>query len=57
LLFLNPDTRLVPDTLETVTNFTESDAGAGIGIGIGGVEVVDADGEPMTSAVWFTRSW
>ena len=32
LLFLNPDTRLLPDTLGTVTAFMESDRVATIGI-------------------------
>jgi GT2 family glycosyltransferase len=43
LLFLNPDTRLFPDTLGTVTRFMESEAASGIGIC--GVEVVNQDGQ------------
>jgi N-acetylglucosaminyl-diphospho-decaprenol L-rhamnosyltransferase len=43
VLFLNPDTRLFPDTLATVTQFMES--GAGSGIGICGVDVVGPDGQ------------
>ena len=42
VLFLNPDTRLFPDTLATVIRFMESDAA--VGIGICGVDVVRPDG-------------
>jgi N-acetylglucosaminyl-diphospho-decaprenol L-rhamnosyltransferase len=47
LLFLNPDTRVFPDTLEMVTQFMESEAAARIGIC--GVQVVDDAGAPMIS--------
>jgi N-acetylglucosaminyl-diphospho-decaprenol L-rhamnosyltransferase len=51
LLFLNPDTRLFPDTLATVTRFMESDAAAGVGIC--GAQVVDAHGNPAISCARF----
>lgn len=51
LLFLNPDTRLLPDTLNTVTRFMESDQSARVGI-CGG-ELLDDDGKPTISCSWF----
>jgi len=51
LLFLNPDTRLCPDTLETVTGFLETEDASSIGIC--GVEVVDEDGAPVISCSRF----
>jgi N-acetylglucosaminyl-diphospho-decaprenol L-rhamnosyltransferase len=51
LLFLNPDTRLFPDTLAAVTAFMESDEAAGIGVC--GVQVVDGDGRPAISCARF----
>jgi N-acetylglucosaminyl-diphospho-decaprenol L-rhamnosyltransferase len=51
LLFLNPDTRLFPSTLATVSRFMESDRAAGIGIC--GVEIVDAEGRPEVSCARF----
>jgi N-acetylglucosaminyl-diphospho-decaprenol L-rhamnosyltransferase len=51
LLFLNPDTRLFPDTLETVTRFMESERAREIGIC--GVQMVDSDGTPGLSYARF----
>jgi GT2 family glycosyltransferase len=51
LLFLNPDTLLLPDTLATVTAFMDSEEAAGIGIC--GVQVVQADGSPAISCARF----
>jgi N-acetylglucosaminyl-diphospho-decaprenol L-rhamnosyltransferase len=51
LLFLNPDTRLFPDTLETVTRFMESERAAGVGIC--GVQIVDREGRPVISCARF----
>lgn len=51
LLFLNPDTRLFPDTLATVTAFMDSEQAADIGIC--GVQVVDGDGGPAISCARF----
>ena len=51
LLFLNPDTRLFPDTLATVTDFMESKWAAGIGIC--GVQIVDSDGRAGISCARF----
>lgn len=51
LLFLNPDTRLFPDTLAAVTAFMESEQAAGIGIC--GVQMVDGDGGPTISCARF----
>jgi N-acetylglucosaminyl-diphospho-decaprenol L-rhamnosyltransferase len=51
LLFLNPDTRVFPDTLAAVTAFMESEQAADIGIC--GVQVVDGDGGPTTSCARF----
>lgn len=51
LLFLNPDTRLFPDTLATVTAFMDSEQAAHIGIC--GVQVVDGDGDPAISCARF----
>jgi N-acetylglucosaminyl-diphospho-decaprenol L-rhamnosyltransferase len=51
LLFLNPDTRLFPDTLATVTGFMESEEAADVGIC--GVEAVDDDWEPTISCARF----
>jgi N-acetylglucosaminyl-diphospho-decaprenol L-rhamnosyltransferase len=47
LLFLNPDTRLFPDTLSTVTGFMDGEQAAGIGIC--GVQIVDSNGSPGIS--------
>jgi N-acetylglucosaminyl-diphospho-decaprenol L-rhamnosyltransferase len=51
VLFLNPDTRLLTETIDTVIRFMESDASAGIGIC--GVEVVGEDGGPVISCSRF----
>jgi N-acetylglucosaminyl-diphospho-decaprenol L-rhamnosyltransferase len=51
LLFLNPDTRLFPDTLTTVIDFMESEQAADIGIC--GVQVVHSDGTPGISCSRF----
>jgi GT2 family glycosyltransferase len=51
LLFLNPDTRLFPDTLATVTAFMESEQA--VGVGICGVQMVDRDGRPAISCARF----
>ena len=51
LLFLNPDTRLFPDTLRTVVRFMSSEPGAGVGIC--GVEIVDGDGHMAISCSRF----
>jgi N-acetylglucosaminyl-diphospho-decaprenol L-rhamnosyltransferase len=51
LLFLNPDTRLFPNTLATVSRFMDSDRSAGIGIC--GIEIVDAEGRPEISCARF----
>jgi N-acetylglucosaminyl-diphospho-decaprenol L-rhamnosyltransferase len=51
LLFLNPDTRLFPDTLERVTRFMESDDATEIGIC--GAEMVDGRGVPEVSCAPF----
>jgi N-acetylglucosaminyl-diphospho-decaprenol L-rhamnosyltransferase len=51
LLFLNPDTRLFPDTLRVVTEFMESDAAAGIGIC--GAQILDSEGRPGISCARF----
>jgi hypothetical protein len=51
LLFLNPDTRLFPDTLRTVVRFMSSDEGAGVGIC--GVEIVDGAGHLTISCSRF----
>jgi N-acetylglucosaminyl-diphospho-decaprenol L-rhamnosyltransferase len=51
LLFLNPDTRLFPETLAAVAGFMESEDAAGIGIC--GVHVVDGDGGPALSCARF----
>lgn len=51
LLFLNPDTRLFPDTLGTVVRFMSSAGGAGVGIC--GVEILDAAGRPTISCSRF----
>lgn len=51
LLFLNPDTRLFPDTLAAVTDFMESERAHGIGIC--GVQIVDPDGGPEISCARF----
>lgn len=51
LLFLNPDTRLFPNTLATVSRFMEGERSAGIGIC--GVEIVDAEGRPGVSCARF----
>jgi GT2 family glycosyltransferase len=51
LLFLNPDTRLFPDTLATVMRFMESARSADVGIC--GVQMVASDGTPQTSCARF----
>jgi N-acetylglucosaminyl-diphospho-decaprenol L-rhamnosyltransferase len=51
LLFLNPDTRLSRDTLETVTSFMESEQATEIGIC--GVQMVDSEGTPRLSYARF----
>jgi N-acetylglucosaminyl-diphospho-decaprenol L-rhamnosyltransferase len=51
LLFLNPDTRLFPDTLAAVTKFMESEQAGGIGVC--GVQVVDDAGAPAISCARF----
>jgi N-acetylglucosaminyl-diphospho-decaprenol L-rhamnosyltransferase len=51
LLFLNPDTRLYPKTLATVTRFMESTKGAEIGIC--GVNIVDGNGRSDISCSRF----
>jgi N-acetylglucosaminyl-diphospho-decaprenol L-rhamnosyltransferase len=51
LLFLNPDTRLFPDTLAVTTRFMESERAAGVGIC--GVCVVDRAGRPAISCARF----
>jgi N-acetylglucosaminyl-diphospho-decaprenol L-rhamnosyltransferase len=51
LLFLNPDTRLFPETLAAVTGFMESEQAAEIGIC--GAQVVDGDGGPVISCARF----
>ena len=51
LLFLNPDTRLFPDTLAVVTRFMDGEPAAAIGVC--GVQVVDRDGAPWISCARF----
>jgi N-acetylglucosaminyl-diphospho-decaprenol L-rhamnosyltransferase len=51
LLLLNPDTRLFPDTLATVTAFMEGEDAERIGVC--GVAVVDAAGAPAISSSRF----
>ena len=51
LLFLNPDTRLLEDTVDSAIDFMESAASAGIGIC--GVEVIGEDGGPVISCSRF----
>jgi N-acetylglucosaminyl-diphospho-decaprenol L-rhamnosyltransferase len=51
LLFLNPDTRLFPETLATVTRFMESEESKDVGIC--GVEIVDGEGRPEVSCARF----
>jgi N-acetylglucosaminyl-diphospho-decaprenol L-rhamnosyltransferase len=51
LLFLNPDTRLLDDTLSVVTSFMDSDRSRGFGIC--GAEVIDPAGEPGISCERF----
>jgi GT2 family glycosyltransferase len=51
LLFLNPDTRLLPDTLVTVIAFMDQPAAERIGIC--GVQVVDDAGAPTISCARF----
>ena len=51
LLFLNPDTRLFPDTLAVVTAFMDSEQAAQVGI-CGG-QVLDPDGGPAISCARF----
>jgi N-acetylglucosaminyl-diphospho-decaprenol L-rhamnosyltransferase len=51
VLFLNPDTRLFPDTLATVTRFMDSEHASNVGIC--GVRIVGDDGRPLISAARF----
>ena len=51
LLFLNPDTRLFPDTLAEVTRFMDSERASRIGIC--GVQIVGGDGRPGISCARF----
>jgi N-acetylglucosaminyl-diphospho-decaprenol L-rhamnosyltransferase len=51
LLFLNPDTRVFPDTLTAVTGFMGSEQARGIGIC--GVQLVDPGGTPEISCSRF----
>lgn len=51
LLFLNPDTRLFPDTLSTATAFMGS--GDAAGIGICGAQIIDDEGRPAISCARF----
>jgi N-acetylglucosaminyl-diphospho-decaprenol L-rhamnosyltransferase len=51
LLFLNPDTQLLPDTLVPVARFMQSERAQGIGIC--GVESIDRDGHPVISCARF----
>jgi N-acetylglucosaminyl-diphospho-decaprenol L-rhamnosyltransferase len=51
LLFLNPDTRLLPDTLATVTAFMESDRATEVGIC--GVQILESDGSPGLACARF----
>jgi N-acetylglucosaminyl-diphospho-decaprenol L-rhamnosyltransferase len=51
LLFLNPDTRLFPETLATVTRFMESEQAAEVGVC--GAQVVDGYGGPVISCARF----
>jgi N-acetylglucosaminyl-diphospho-decaprenol L-rhamnosyltransferase len=51
ILFLNPDTRMFPDTLGTVMSFMESEEAADVGIC--GVQAVDGGGNPTISCARF----
>lgn len=51
VLFLNPDTRLTPDTLAVVTSFMDREEAAHVGIC--GVEVLEPDGSPAISCARF----
>jgi len=51
LLFLNPDTRLYPDTLSKTVAFMQ--ASEQQDVGICGIKLVDDDGRPTTSAARF----
>jgi N-acetylglucosaminyl-diphospho-decaprenol L-rhamnosyltransferase len=51
LLFINPDTRLFPDTLSTVMSFMEGEQAADVGI-CGG-QIVDDEGRPTISCARF----
>jgi N-acetylglucosaminyl-diphospho-decaprenol L-rhamnosyltransferase len=51
LLFLNPDTRLLPDTLATVTRFMESERARDVGIC--GVRLLDDAGDPAVACARF----
>jgi GT2 family glycosyltransferase len=51
LLFMNPDTRLYPDTLAKVTAFMDGDRATRFGIC--GAQIVDADGRPGISCARF----
>jgi N-acetylglucosaminyl-diphospho-decaprenol L-rhamnosyltransferase len=51
LLFINPDTRLFPDTLGTVMSFMEGEQAEDVGIC--GVQMVDGEGRPTISCARF----
>lgn len=51
LLFLNPDTRLLPDTLARVTEFMDGDPASRVGIC--GVQILGRDGRPDISCERF----
>jgi N-acetylglucosaminyl-diphospho-decaprenol L-rhamnosyltransferase len=51
LLFLNPDTRLFPDSLATVVRFMDRPEAAHVGIC--GAQIVDAEGRPLISCSRF----
>jgi N-acetylglucosaminyl-diphospho-decaprenol L-rhamnosyltransferase len=51
ILFLNPDTRVFADTLDTMVRFMDSPAATGIGIC--GAEIVDDQGRPRISCARF----
>jgi GT2 family glycosyltransferase len=51
ILFLNPDTRVFPDTLDRMVRFMDSPAAAGIGIC--GAQIVDDQGRPRISCARF----
>jgi GT2 family glycosyltransferase len=51
IVFLNPDTRVFPDTLEDVVGYMESDASTSVGIC--GVQLLDRNGAPTVSCSRF----